>query len=366
MNDAAYMALAVAAARRGRFTCMPNPPVGALIVRDKRIIAEGWHRRAGEAHAEIHALRSAGEKARGATLYVTLEPCSTYGRTPPCTEAVIAAGIARVVIGINDPNPAHAGRATEIFREAGIDVTELHDPRCARLCERFAHFITTGTPFLEAKWAITSDGKIATYTGASKWITNAQSRQRVQELRHEHAAVMVGIGTVLADDPALNIRLPDAARQPAKIIVDTSCRLPRDSRLLQSANVYLCCAEDAPEENQNYWQNKGVTVLPLPRNPHTPHGIDLKVMCEELGKNAISSALVEGGGMLLGGLFDAGCIQRVTVFMAAKVFGGATAPTPVAGIGCDTPESAWRLEEIEQRTFGDDIMLTGRVFRCKV
>lgn len=359
MTDREYIQRAIACARKGRFTCSPNPPVGAIIVKDKEIIAEGWHEKAGEAHAEIHALRAAGDAAKGSTVYVTLEPCSTHGRTPPCTSALIEAGVKRVVIGCMDSNPSHAGRAVEILSDAGIKADVLNDEECVRLIESFAYYITTQTPFIHAKWAMTLDGKIATRTGASRWISNEQSRAFVHELRAESDAVMVGIGTVLTDDPALTVRLQDVQRAPWKIIVDTECRTPCDAKVFRDnpEKVLICCADNADAARRIRLEEAGATCIAIPRGED---GVDLGEMRKRLGEKGITRILVEGGAGLLGGLLDGGYVQRVSVFIAPKIFGGTGAPTAVGGVGCAEPVDALFLSEQEVVQFGEDVMITGR------
>lgn len=360
MTDKDYIKRAIECAQKGRFTCSPNPPVGAVLVKDNKITGEGRHEKAGEPHAEIHALNAAGDTAANATIYVTLEPCSTHGRTPPCTSALIKAGVKRVVIGCEDPNPLHAGRAIKILRDAGIEVIMLNDEGCTQLIERFAYYITTKMPFIHAKWAMTLDGKIATHSGASRWISNQKSREYVHELRAEYDAVMVGIGTLLKDDPALTVRLSGVRQIPWKIILDTECRTPADAKVFRDnpEKVIICCAENADESAKNKYEECGAECITTPR---TKRGIDISVIREKLGKKGITSILVEGGTALLGSLLDEQYVQRVTLFIAPKIFGGTHAPTAVGGKGCDIPADALELYQKEIACFDDDIMITGRI-----
>jgi len=356
-TDALWLARARALAQRGRFTCSPNPMVGAVIVQRGRIAGEGFHARPGEPHAEIIALRAAGPAARGATLYVTLEPCCTYGRTPPCTDAIIRAGIARVVAGTVDPNPRHAGRGFDLLRHAGIEVQCLDDPDCAALNERFNHFITTGRPFVHAKWAMSLDGKIATRTGASRWISSPESRAYVHRLRAEHDAVMVGIATVLADRPQLNVRLDGTWRQPVKIVVDSRLRTPLDAPLLDGAPVIIACAQPADTHQAEALRAAGARILHLP----DAHGrVDLTALLAALGREGISSILVEGGATLLGALADQRLIQRVTAVIAPQIIGGHAAPPPVAGTGAAQLSAALRLPAVTLTSSGPDIIISGR------
>jgi len=356
-TDTLWLARARALAQRGRYTCSPNPMVGAVIVQHGRIAGEGFHERAGQPHAEIIALRAAGPAARGATLYVTLEPCCTYGRTPPCTEAIIRAGIARVVAGSLDPNPRHAGRGFDLLRRAGIEVRCLDDPDCSALNERFNHFITTGRPFVHAKWAMSVDGKIATHTGASRWISSPESRAYVHRLRAEYDAVMVGIGTLLADRPQLNVRLDGSWRQPLKIIVDSCLRTPLDAPLLEGAPVIIACAQPADTRHAEALRAAGARILQLP----DAHGrVDLTALLAALGREDISSILVEGGATLLGALADQNLIQRVTAVIAPQIIGGLAAPSPVAGSGAAELAAALRLTAVTVISSGPDIIITGR------
>lgn len=358
--DLQWLARARALAERGRYTCSPNPMVGAVIVRDGRIVGEGFHARAGEAHAEVNALRAAGEAARGACLYVTLEPCSTYGRTPPCTDAIIQAGIVRVVVGTIDPNPAHAGRGLALLRAAGIETVCLDDPACAALNERFNHFITTRRPFVHAKWAMSLDGKIATATGASRWISCEASRVFVHKLRAEHDAVMVGIGTVLADRPHLNVRLEGTWRQPTKIVIDSRLRTPLDAPLLRGAPVIIACARIEDAARAAALQAAGARIVELPA---ADGRVDLSALLTWLGAEGITSVLVEGGAQLLGALHDAGLIQRVTAIIAPLLIGGAAAPSPLAGQGMQDLATAWRLTSVSVTPCGSDTIISGLVSR---
>ncbi|NLF38242.1 bifunctional diaminohydroxyphosphoribosylaminopyrimidine deaminase/5-amino-6-(5-phosphoribosylamino)uracil reductase RibD [bacterium] len=373
--DAHWLGEARTLAERGRWTCAPNPMVGAIVLAGGKPVGSGFHMRRGEPHAEVIALREAGEHAAGATLYVTLEPCSTYGRTPPCAYLVVRAGIKRVVIGATDPNPAHAGRGIEILREHALDVVCAEDPACVILNEKFTHFITTRTPFVNAKWAMTLDGRIATRTGSSRWISCEDSRTYTHLLRSEYDAVMVGAGTVLADDPLLNVRLEGDFRQPARIAVDHLCRITQAHRIVTGADdprtkggaapkagspaCIVACGRDADAARMKALEKPGVQVWRIPEEDGP--GVDLKALLARLGEREISSVLVEGGGTLLGSLFDQRLVHRVSVFIAPKLIGGAAAPGPVGGAGIESMADALNLSGVQSMQIGSDTFITGRV-----
>jgi len=357
-DDRHWLGLALDLAAKGRYTCAPNPMVGAVVVCDDACVGQGWHRRPGEPHAEINALHEAAGNARGATLVVSLEPCSTSGRTPPCTDAIIAAGIARVVVGTLDPNPAHRGRGLDLLLHHGIAVELVNDPAAERLNEKFNHFMGTGMPFVHAKWAMSLDGKSATRSRDARWISGESSRGIVHRMRAEHEAVMVGIGTVLADNPRLDVRLDGEWRQQEKVVVDSSLRTPADALLLKGAPAIIACRMGAEPARKDALEAAGARVIELPA---AGQGVDLRALLSLLGRENITSVLVEGGSMLLGGLFDRQLVQRVTVFIAPMVIGGQGAPGPVAGGGVEHLASALRLTDIETRQSDGDLLVSGRV-----
>jgi diaminohydroxyphosphoribosylaminopyrimidine deaminase/5-amino-6-(5-phosphoribosylamino)uracil reductase len=357
-TDQQWLDYARTLAEEGRYTCSPNPMVGAVIVAGGACVGEGFHARTGGPHAEILALQAAGARAHGATLYVTLEPCSTHGRTPPCTDALVKAGVARVVVGAIDPNPAHAGRGLDLLREAGIDVVFADHAACRALNERFNHFVTTGRPFVHAKWAMSLDGKIATRTGASRWISGSASRELVHRLRSEYDAVMVGSGTVLADDPRLDVRLDGEWRQPVKVIVDSRCQTPEDAALLSGARTIIACGPAAPEARRDALRRAGAELWELPADSD---GVALAVLLHRIGDAGLTGVLVEGGGTLLGSLMAQRLVQRVTVFIGPKLIGGAQAPGPVMGLGAATMADATALTHMQVRRCGADIIVTGRL-----
>ena len=320
-QDEQFMRRALELARRGAGQTSPNPVVGAVVVQAGKIIGEGWHQRAGAAHAEINALR--GTDARRATLYVTLEPCCTHGRTPPCTDAIVAAGIRRVVVAATDPNPRHRGRGLKVLRQAGIKVeTGLLAEAATGLNAAFNKWITTGRPLVIAKAALSLDGKMATRTGDSKWITSEAARQEAHRLRASVDAVMVGANTVIADDPQLTLRHGVRGRQPWRVVVDGRGRCRLDARLFTdklSSRTIMVTSKESPEDWRRQLALRGVVVLVLPGKGGR---VDLPVALRELGRMDVTSVLVEGGRQLLEAMFEAGAVDRVVFFYAPKVIAG--------------------------------------------
>ena len=363
MTDSEYMQLALELAQKGAGWTAPNPMVGAVIVKQGSIIGSGYHQRCGELHAERNALAACTQSPRGATMYVTLEPCCHYGKTPPCTDAIIQAGIQRVVIGSSDPNPLVAGQGIEILRQHGITVTQgvLRDA-CDKLNQVFFHYIRHQTPYVVMKYAMTMDGKLATRTGQSKWITGEPARQRVQQDRHRYTAIMVGVGTVLADDPMLTCRLPDC-KNPVRIICDTHLRTPLQSRIVQSAaKVPTIIATACTNQQQTApYQQAGCQVLTVPeQNNH----IDLTALMSALGRQGIDSLLLEGGGTLNWSALQAGIVHKVQAYLAPKLFGGAAALSPIAGLGVERPDACVRLTPPQITILGNDILLESEVVSC--
>ena len=369
-----YMARALELAARGAGWTNPNPQVGAVIVKDGRIIGEGWHTAYGKLHAEREALAHCTEDPRGATIYVTLEPCCHWGKTPPCTEAVIEAGIERVVVGAPDPNPLVAGKGFEVLREAGIEVIEdvLLD-ECRAINEVFFHYIQTGLPLVIAKYAMTLDGKIATRTGASRWITSEAARAKVHEDRHRCAAIMVGIGTVLADDPELTSRIPNKeTKNPLRVVVDSSACTPLTSKLVQTAHetpTLIAVAAQALQKRIKALEEAGCEVFVSPvcetMQPTEHDRVDLTALLAYLGKEkAIDSVIVEGGATLLWSFFSQGLVDRVQAYIAPKIFGGVGAPSPVQGLGVETPANAIQCSTLTITQLGQDILLECEVQKC--
>ena len=365
--DERFMARAVELARRGAGWTSPNPLVGAVIVRDGRIIGEGWHHRFGGPHAEREALAACSESPAGATAYVTLEPCCHTGKTPPCTEALIEAGIARVVVGVLDPNPLVAGRGNEALRRAGIEVAVgVLEPSCRAVNEPFLHAMEQRRPLVIAKYAMTLDGKVATREGLSRWVTGEAARRRVHEDRHRHAGVMVGIGTALADDPLLTCRLDGReVSQPARVVVDAAARLPLESQLVRTASeapVIVAVAEGALLARRNALAERGCAVVAVPAREGR---VDPRILMELLWQRfSLDSLIVEGGPTLLGSLFDEGLVDRVQAYIAPKIFGGLEALGPVAGRGVGDPADAPVLSEVSLQMMGGDVLLEGRLQPC--
>ena len=349
MTDEFYMRRAIELAKKGRGWTNPNPMVGAVIVKNGSIIGEGYHEKCGELHAERNAIASLTESAEGATLYVTLEPCCHYGKTPPCTEAILEQKIARVVIGSRDPNPKVSGKGAKILREAGVRVEEdFLREECDALNPVFFHYITTGLPYVVMKYAMTADGKIATKTGASKWISGEEARSLVHEMRHDYMAIMAGIGTVLADDPMLNVRL-EGKKSPVRIICDSMLRIPLDSQICQTAGRYRTIVAYAGEKgNAIYLEEKkrsleklGVVLL---RVPSEKGEINLQLLMRKLGELGIDSVLIEGGGTLNEDALQSGIVNEVKAFIAPKIFGGRGGKTPVEGFGIEKVDDAIKLQ----------------------
>lgn len=350
-----YMQRAIELAKKGAGWTAPNPMVGAVIVKDGRIIGEGYHKKYGQLHAERNAIASLTESAEGAVLYVTLEPCCHYGKTPPCTEAILEQKIRKVYIGSRDPNPLVAGKGVKFLREHGVEVIEdFMRAECDALNPVFFHYISLKTPYVVMKYAMTLDGKIATASGASKWITGETARAHVQTLRGRYAAIMAGIGTVLADDPMLNCRL-EGAHQPLRVIVDSHLRIPTDSKILQSAREYptliVCAEENEAAETIRACQAEVIAL------PNGQGKVSMKHLMEYLGSRQIDSVLVEGGGELHEACRRAGIVHHVCCYIAPKILGGREAKTPVEGPGAASMAEAMRLSEPKITRLGEDVLL---------
>jgi diaminohydroxyphosphoribosylaminopyrimidine deaminase/5-amino-6-(5-phosphoribosylamino)uracil reductase len=358
--DEELMAEAIALAATADYWTSPNPMVGALVARDGTVIARGFHRKAGEDHAEVAALSEAGDAARGATLYVTQEPCAHHGRTPPCTDAVVAAGVRRVVVGMQDPNPKVDGRGLRALRDAGITVQQgvLAD-RVRKLNEFFVKHATTGLPFVTAKFAMSLDGRIATHTGESKWITSEEARLEVHHLRHAHDAILVGANTVFRDDPNLTTRLPGGGgRSPLRVVVDSRLRVPIDARIFQqeSGDVLVATSDRSRGDRLREFEKRGVPVVVL---PSTAGKVGLPDLLQHLGKRSCISMLIEGGSSMHGSAFDQRLVDKVVAFVAPRVIGGIEAPGAVGGHGVDHLADAHSLRDVEVRQLGPDLMVSG-------
>ena len=362
-TDTDYMRLALRLARKGEGRVNPNPLVGAVIVRDGVIIGQGYHQQFGGPHAERMALASLTEPAKGATLYVNLEPCCHHGKTPPCTDAIIASGIRRVVVGTPDPNPLVAGRGLEVLRNHGIEVTQdVLTEECARINQIFFHFIRTNRPYVIMKYAMTMDGKTATFTGQSQWITGEAARRMVHRDRNRICALMTGVGTILADDPLLTCRLP-GGRDPVRIVCDTHLRTPLTARIVATAartpTILATCCEDKARHLP--YEQKGCKILTLPAwEGH----VDLSVLMKRLGERKIDGILLEGGGTLNWSALSRKIVNKVQAYIAPEIFGGLAAPSPVSGSGTALPDLAFLLKKPRITRCGRDILLESEVEPC--
>lgn len=362
VNDIEYMKHALHLARKGAGHVNPNPMVGAVLVQDGKIIAEGYHKRCGGLHAEREAFDVCPVSPKGATLYVTLEPCCHHGRQPPCTDAILNSGIGRVVIGSRDPNPLVAGKGVRILRENGIEVTEdVAREECDALNAVFLYYIRTKMPYVIMKYAMTLDGKIATRTGASKWITGEAARQRVHEDRNRYAAIMVGVGTVLADDPSLTCRLPHG-RNPARIVCDSSLRTPLSATLVQTATqtrtILATCNTDMAVHAP--YIRAGCEILVVSGSDGK---VDLHALMQQLGAMEIDSIVLEGGGTLNWSALESGIVCRVQAYIAPRLFGGASAKGAIMGTGFALPSDALQLEPPQVTRLGDDLLLECEVMQ---
>ena len=363
MDDIKFMRRAVELAQMAEGGTSPNPMVGAVIVDGNGNIAgEGYHHKAGQPHAEINALAAAGDKAKGATVYVTLEPCSHYGRTGPCCEALIKAGVKRVVSAVTDPNPLVAGRGLNRLREAGIEVTEhVCEDEAKKLNEKFFFWITHKRPFVSLKYAMTLDGRLAAAGGDSKWITGTEARTYAHYLRKTHDAVLVGKNTVLQDDCELTTRMVEG-KNPIRIVLDSKAAIALNAKILNGeAKTIIAVSEAAPHDKLDELQKlTNVEVLKLPqRNGH----LDLQALLEKLADMEITSVLVEGGSEVHGAFIDAGLAERVYAFIAPKIIGGKNAFGPVGGIGSTDMGKALKLRGVEYKQLGADFLITGRTER---
>lgn len=366
MNWDALMVRALSLAERGRYGASPNPMVGAVVLdAEGQVAGEGAHLRCGGPHAEVAALAAAGERALGGTLVVTLEPCVHHGRTPPCVDAILAAAIRRVVIGCRDPNPAVCGRGVDALRRAGVEVIEgVETAACQALNRRFFHYMETGLPYVTLKMAVTLDGKLAARGGRSRWITSESSRREGYALREEHDALLVGVGTVLADDPRLLRHLglnPDPHLR--RVVLDSELRTPPECTLLRHwpADVVLFCTERAAPAQRRALEGSGARVVEVGSDDRGR--CDLRQVMKWLAGRGVSSVLVEGGGETHWSFLKEGLAQRVHAFLAPMVMGGREAVPAVGGVGFASPQEAVRLEFVEVRRLDGDIVLVGEVVR---
>lgn len=362
MTDNEYLAIAVELAKKGCGFVNPNPMVGAVIVKNDEIIGIGYHEKYGELHAERNVLKNCTSSPDGATMYVTLEPCCHYGKTTPCTNAIIKSGISRVVIGSSDPNPLVAGKGVQMLKQHGIEVVEnILKKECDGINEVYFHFVKTKTPFVVMKYAMTLDGKIATVGGKSKWITGEVARQRVQKDRHKYSAIMVGVGTVKADNPLLTCRL-EHSKNPIRIICDTHLRTPLDSNITQTASevrtILATCVTDSFRISP--YLEKGCQIITCKKKEDH---IDLNDLMIKLGKEKIDSILLEGGGMLNWSALKAGIVKKVQTYIAPKIFGGDNAKGPIGGLGVNNTGDAYVLENAKIISLGDDFLIESEVVK---
>lgn len=363
MTDQEYMLRAIQLAKKGEGWTNPNPMVGAVIVKDGRIIGEGYHKKYGELHAERNAIASLTESAEGAVIYVTLEPCCHHGKTPPCTEAIIEQKIRKVVIGSRDPNPKVAGKGVQILRDHGVEVeTGLLEEECLSLNEIFFHYITTKMPYVAMKYAMTLDGKIASFSGDSKWVTGEKAREHTHFLRKKYRGILVGIGTVLADDPMLNCRIENGV-DPVRIVCDSHLQIPLECQLVKTAKdieTIVCYAEEN-EEKQKALMEAGVQLIKAEKDGQ----VDLEKLMMELGSMEIDSVLVEGGGAIHGSFLTSDLVQKVYCYIAPKMIGGKDALSPVLGKGIEKMSDAVEITDVTVQNFGGDICVSGHVKQKK-
>lgn len=358
-TDQDYMRLALNLAASAKGNTNPNPIVGAVIVKNGVIVGTGLHRKAGEPHAEVHAFNMAGEHSKGSTLYVTLEPCSHFGKTPPCANLVKESDVSRVVVAMQDPNPEVAGRGIKLLRDAGIEVeVGVLEEEAKKLNERFIHNMITQRPFVISKFAMTLDGKLATHTGHSKWITGEEARADVHKLRDEVDAILVGVGTVLADNPSLTTRLPEGqGKNPIRIVLDSQLRTPLDAHVLQTdeADTIIVTSNSVDLETVKPYQQKGVSFIFVSKDDK---GLNILEMLKKLFERGITDVLVEGGGEVNASFLRAGLIDKYFVYIAPKVLGGRNSLTPFAGSNIDSMNAANLLSFDEVQIFGEDIRIT--------
>ncbi len=360
VNDVEFMRQALHLAERGRGHVEPNPLVGAVVVREGRVVGSGWHQRFGGPHAEVFALEEAGEAARGGTLYVTLEPCCHFGKTPPCTDAILRAGVKRVVAAMSDPFPEVRGKGIALLREHGISVEVgcLAD-EAEELNAPYLKLVRTGRPYVIAKWAMSLDGRIATVTGDARWISGEESRRKVHEVRGKVDGILIGIGTALADDPLLTAR-PHGPRTACRIVLDNRLRLPLSSRLVQTAKevpVLIFHEPQADAASKHRLEAAGCECVSLPT---TGRREAIDAVLDELGRRRFTQVLVEGGAEILGSFFDAGQVDETMVFVAPIIIGGRPALGPVGGRGAATLHKALRLARWTVEASGEDWLIRGR------
>ncbi|MBS6600296.1 MAG: bifunctional diaminohydroxyphosphoribosylaminopyrimidine deaminase/5-amino-6-(5-phosphoribosylamino)uracil reductase RibD [Clostridium sp.] len=359
-----YMKLALELAKKGIGRVHPNPMVGAVIVKDGKILGQGYHKKCGEGHAEVNAFKDAEEKnenVEGAEMYVTLEPCSHFGKTPPCADKIIEKKISKVFIGTLDPNPLVAGRGVKKLKDAGIYVEYgILESECYKLNEVFMKYIVKKEPFVVMKTGMSLDGKIATYSGESKWITEERSREDVHNLRNELTGIMVGINTVLKDNPQLTCRV-NGGRNPIRIIVDSNLKIPMDCKIVNTAKeveTIIATTDKANLDKINSLEDKGVKIIVVPSKNGK---VNLKELMTILGKLKIDSILLEGGGTLNFSALEEGIVDKVKIYIAPKIIGGKDSKTPIEGKGIDNLKDAFKITNLSVSTIGEDILVEGYV-----
>lgn len=363
MQDYDYMKLALSLARATIGQTSPNPSVAAVLVKDGQLISTGIHRKAGEPHAEVGAIQAAGTAAKGATLYVTLEPCSHYGKTPPCADLVIESGIKKVFVCCLDPNPLVAGKGIEKLKNAGIEVeVGLCEEEGRQINEMFFHWIQTKTPFVTVKAGITFDGKIATKTGDSKWITSEQSREDVHNLRHEHDAILVGIGTVLSDNPLLTTRRPQGGRNPIRVILDTHLKIPKSANVIQdeSAKTIIFTGNQIDVDKKKEIENLGVEIISL-----SSPTISIQEVLTILGEKKVMSVLVEGGSEVHASFIKEQAFQQMIIYIAPKIIGGKEAISFIGGEGYENMVDATKLQFTNVEKIGPDIKIIAKPLKVE-
>ncbi len=361
MDDKDYMRMALDLAARGAGYVSPNPLVGAVVVNSQQVVGRGYHQAVGAPHAEVNAIQDAGEQARGATIYVTLEPCNHFGRTPPCTRKILDAGIQRVVVAMEDPNPDVAGGGNAFLRSQGVMVDcGLCAEQAGRLNESFTKYVRTKLPFVVLKMASTLDGRIATRTGDARWVTGPEARALVHRLRHAMDGIMVGVGTVTADDPELTAR-PEAGRgvDPTRIILDSHLRMPETARMLQqvsAAETWVVCGPQANESDSKRLKDQGARVLEAPLDGGR---IDLNALMRILGARGVTSLLIEGGAQVAASALKAGIVDKILIFYAPKILGGDDGVPLFRGPGPDRMGQSLPLRDVEVARVGQDILVSG-------
>lgn len=364
MTDKEYMQKALSLAKMGQGFVSPNPLVGAVIVKNGKIIGQGYHQKYGDLHAERKALESCVESPKNATIYVNLEPCCHFGKTPPCCDAIIKSGIKRVVVSTLDPNPLVSGKGIEALKNAGIEVVvKVLEQDGAKLNEVFFHYIKTKTPFVVMKFAMTLDGKIATNTGKSKWITEEKARENVHKDRTKYSAIMVGVQTVIADNPMLTSRIKNG-KNPIRIICDTNLRTPVNSQIVKTAKQIrtIIATSNTDEKLKEKYTKNGCEIIEVPQKDT---GIDLQILMQKLGALQIDSVLLEGGCTLNFSALDSKIVNKVQAYVSPKIFGGECAKTPVGGVGFSSPDNCIKIIDKKIEFFDDDILIEGQVsYEC--